>query len=76
LYQEFSRLNERIVKPAVQEVNDTSDIEVTPEYKRASRKAGSVRMKIKDRRGPPPLKAGRAKRSPAGQFDFIRNRIQ
>jgi plasmid replication initiation protein len=64
-YDDFKQLNCLVIKPAVQEVNATSDIEVTPEYKRASRKVSSVRMKIADKRNLPPLKAGKAKRNPA-----------
>ena len=64
-YDDFKRLNNQVIKPAVQEVNDTSDIEVTPEYKRASRKVSSVRMKIKDKRDLPPLRAGKARSKPA-----------
>ena len=65
LYQEFSRLNERVIKPAIREVNETSDIEVTPEYTRQSRKVQSVRMKIADKRDLPPLKARKPKAKPA-----------
>ncbi len=64
-YAEFRRLSEKIINPAVREVNETSDIEVTPEYKRQSRKVQSVRMKITDKRDLPPLKGGKAKTKPA-----------
>ncbi len=64
-YDEFKRLNDQVIKPAVREVNETSDIEVTPEYKRQSRKVQSVRMKIADKRDLPPLKARKPKTKPA-----------
>lgn len=67
-YEEFKRLNNQVIKPAIQEVNETSDIEVTPEYKRQSRKVQSVRMKIADKRDLPPLQAkprAKAKGKPA-----------
>lgn len=64
-YQEFKHLNNLVIKPAIREVNETSDIEVTPEYKRQSRKVQSVRMKIADKRDLPPLKGGKAKAKPA-----------
>ena len=63
-YEDFKRLNDQVIKPAVREVNETSDIEVTPEYKRQSRKVQSVRMKITDKRDLPPLKVGKAKTKP------------
>jgi len=64
-YSEFRRLSEKIIKPAVREVNETSDIELTPEYKRESRKVSSVRMKIADKRDLPPLRSKRGKTQPA-----------
>jgi plasmid replication initiation protein len=64
-YAEFRRLSEKIIKPAVREVNETSDIELTPEYKRESRKVKSVRMKIADKRDLPPLRSKRGKAKPA-----------
>ncbi len=64
-YQDFKQLNCLVIKPAVREVNETSDIEVTPEYKRQSRKVQSVRMKIADKRDLPPLKSRKAKAKPA-----------
>jgi len=64
-YQEFTHLNNLVIKPAVREVNETSDIELTPEYKRESRKVSSVRMKIADKRDLPPLRSRRGKAKPA-----------
>ncbi len=64
-YNEFKRLNNQVIKPAVREVNETSDIEVTPEYKRQSRKVQAVRVKIADKRDLPPLKARKTKAKPA-----------
>ncbi len=64
-YHEFTHLNNLVIKPAVREVNETSDIEVTPEYKRQSRKVQAVRVKITDKRDLPPLKARKTKTKPA-----------
>lgn len=64
-YGAFKRLSNQVIKPAVQEVNETSDIELTPEYKRQSRKVESVRIKVKDKRELPPLRTKRLKAGPA-----------
>ena len=64
-YDDFKQLSQKVIKPAVREVNETSDIEVTPEYKRQSRKVHAVRAKIADKRDLPPLRAAKAKRKPA-----------
>jgi plasmid replication initiation protein len=74
-YDEFKRLSTQVIKPAVQEVNETSDIEVTPEYKRQSRKVESVRMKVKDKRDLPPLRAGRPKAVPAADAARVRTMV-
>lgn len=63
-YDDFKQLSQKIIKPAVREVNETSDIELTPEYKRQSRKVQSVRMKIADKRDLPPLKGTTVKGKP------------
>lgn len=60
-YDEFKRLNDQVIKPSVKEVNETSDIEVQPEYKRSSRKVSEIRMKIADKRNLPPLGTGPSK---------------
>ncbi len=64
-YDDFKQLSQKVIKPAVREVNETSDIEVTPEYKRQSRKVQAVRVKIADKRDLPPLKARKTKAKPA-----------
>jgi plasmid replication initiation protein len=64
-YDDFKQLSQKVIKPAVREVNETSDIEVTPEYKRQARKVQSVRMRISDKRDLSPLKTGKAKTKPA-----------
>jgi hypothetical protein len=74
-YDEFKRLSTQVIKPAVLEVNETSDIEVTPEYKRQSRKVESVRMKVKDKRDLPPLRAERPKALPAAGEARVRTML-
>lgn len=60
-YDEFKRLNSLVIKPAVREVNSTSDIEVTPEFRRESRKVSDVRLLVHDKRNLPPLEPGKKK---------------
>lgn len=60
-YDDFKYLNAKVIKPAVREVNETSDIEVTPEFKRQSRKVSDVRLLIHDKRDLPPLEPEKKK---------------
>lgn len=66
-YDDFKQLNQKVIKPAVKEVNETSDIEVQPEYKRSSRKVSEIRMKIADKRNLPPLGASPSQLRPADE---------
>ncbi|OSP53558.1 replication initiation protein [Pseudoruegeria sp. SK021] len=45
-YEDFSKLNAKIIKPSVAEVNAVSDISVVAEVKRESRKAKYIRFLI------------------------------
>lgn len=47
-YQDFRRLNTRVIKGPVDQVNGSSDIMVVPEYKREKRRVVAVRFKIKE----------------------------
>ena len=46
LYEDFRRLNERVIRPSVKEINRVSDIELEPEFQRQSRKVIAVRFLI------------------------------
>ncbi len=46
-YFDFKQFNSKVIKVAVKEVNQTSDIHVTPDLRRAGRKVVSIRFKIK-----------------------------
>ncbi|RPE62921.1 replication initiator protein [Pacificibacter maritimus] len=45
-YEVYKHLNAKIIKPAVAEVNKTSNIVVTPETKRVGRSVSEIRFKI------------------------------
>lgn len=47
LYAEFKYLNKCILKPAINEVNEVSDIILTPEFKTLGRKVSAIDFKIK-----------------------------
>lgn len=46
LYDDFRRLNERVIKPSLKEVNRVSDIQLAPEFKKQGRKVSAVRFLI------------------------------
>jgi len=46
LYDEFYRLNERVIKPSVKEINRVSDIQLVAEFKKQGRKVSAVRFMI------------------------------
>lgn len=46
LYDDFRRLNERVISPSIQEVNKVSDIRLEAEFKRVARKVSAVRFLI------------------------------
>lgn len=47
-YSDFKRINERIIKPAVKEVNSCSDIAVEPKFKKRGRSVVSVAFGVRD----------------------------
>ncbi|RRH70094.1 replication initiation protein [Falsigemmobacter faecalis] len=47
-YDEFKHLNAKIIKPAVAEVNKTSNIVVTPEFRKMGRAVNDVRFLISE----------------------------
>ncbi|WP_166418685.1 replication initiation protein [Cochlodiniinecator piscidefendens] len=49
-YETFKHLNAKIIKPAVTEVNKTSNIHITPEFRKQGRAVTDVRFLIKENR--------------------------
>lgn len=47
-YESFKHLNAKIIKPAVTEVNKSSDIEITPEFRKKGRAVTDIRFLIKE----------------------------
>ncbi|MGO4855132.1 replication initiation protein [Phaeovulum sp. W22_SRMD_FR3] len=47
-YETFKHLNAKIIKPAVDEVNRTSNIEITPEFAKKGRTVTEIRFKIRE----------------------------
>jgi plasmid replication initiation protein len=47
-YQDFRKFNDKIVKPAARQVNETSDLFLDIEYQRNSRKVAAVRFQVSD----------------------------
>jgi len=45
-YRQFKHLNAKVIKPTVREINAVSDIEITPEFKRAGRSITEIRFLI------------------------------
>jgi plasmid replication initiation protein len=48
LYDDFYRLNERVIKPSVKEINRVSDIQLEPEFQKQGRKIAAVRFLISE----------------------------
>ncbi|RYD34218.1 MAG: RepB family plasmid replication initiator protein [Verrucomicrobiaceae bacterium] len=48
LYSDFKRINERIIKPAVAEVNSLSDIAVEPRFRKKGRSVVAVAFGVRD----------------------------
>jgi plasmid replication initiation protein len=46
LYDDFRRLNERVIKPSLKEINRVSDIQLLPEFQKQGRKVSAVRFLI------------------------------
>jgi len=47
-YHQFKHLNAKVIKPTVKEINAVSDIQLTPEFKRAGRAISEIRFVIGD----------------------------
>lgn len=47
-YQDFRKFNDKIIKPAVRQVNDTSDLILEVDYQRDHRKIAAVRFRVGD----------------------------
>ncbi|MBL1435461.1 MAG: replication initiation protein [Rhodobacteraceae bacterium] len=47
-YESFKQLNAKIIKPAVLEVNKTSNISLTPEFRKQGRRVSHIRFLIKE----------------------------
>ncbi len=47
-YQDFRKFNDKVIKPAVRQVNDTSDLLLDIDYQRDRRKITAVRFKVND----------------------------
>ncbi len=47
-YETFKHLNAKVIKPAVEEVNRTSNIEITPELRKTGRAVSHIRFRIKE----------------------------
>lgn len=47
-YESFKHLNAKIIKPAVAEVNKSSDIEIAPEFQKKGRAVTEIRFLIKE----------------------------
>ena len=47
-YHQFKHLNAKVIKPTVKEINAVSDIQLTPEFRRAGRAISEIRFIIGD----------------------------
>ena len=47
-YQDFRKFNDKIIKPAVRQVNETSDLSLDVDYQRDSRRVAAVRFRVSD----------------------------
>ena len=47
-YQDFRKFNDKVIKPAVRQVNDTSDLLLEVDYQRDHRKVAAVRFRVSD----------------------------
>ena len=47
-YESFKHLNAKVIKPAVAEVNKTSNILLVPEFKKMGRQVAEIRFKIRE----------------------------
>jgi hypothetical protein len=47
-YSQFKDLNKWVIKPAIKQVNENSDVVVDPEYRRQKRRIVALRFQVKD----------------------------
>jgi hypothetical protein len=47
-YETFKHLNAKVIKPATEEVNRTSNIEITPEFRKTGRAISHIRFRIRE----------------------------
>jgi len=47
-YQDFRKFNDKVIKPAVRQVNETSDLLLEIDYQREHRKVSAVRFRVSD----------------------------
>jgi len=47
-YQDFRKFNDKVIKPAVRQVNETSDLLLEIDYQRDRRKISAVRFRVSD----------------------------
>lgn len=47
-YDDFRRLNAKVIKPSVNEINKVTEIQISPEFKKEGRKVAFVRFLIKE----------------------------
>jgi len=47
-YQDFRKFNDKVIKPAARQVNDSSDLFLDIEYQRNNRKVAAVRFQVSD----------------------------
>ena len=47
-YQDFRKFNDKVIKPAVRQVNETSDLLLEIDYQRDQRKVAAVRFRVSD----------------------------
>ena len=52
-YPTFKTLNQRVIKPAIKEINERTNFSVEIEYKRIGRKIGEMKFKISQLKEPP-----------------------
>jgi hypothetical protein len=67
-YSDFRRLNERVIKGPLKQVNNSSDIVLEPEYKREKRRIVAVRFQVSEN---PQLSLFKAPKSGTGDIDLV-----
>ena len=52
IYHQFMNFNQKVIKPAIQEINEVSDLHIEVEFERWARKVAKVRFLIKQKKKP------------------------